>query len=96
MTQLTREQVAKMSHQNPLNKILKILFKCFSRLEGPLASQLQGESRTLLCKLAIGASTSDQVSKMSLENARNPEILKNFLSIFRVWGTHLLESHESF
>ena len=82
-TQLTCEQVTKTSHQNPVNKILKILAKSFSRLEGPPASEL----RNFLCKLATGAFTRDQVSKMSCENAKNLKILKNFLSIFHDWGT---------
>ena len=91
-TQLTREQVVKMSHQNPLNKILKILSKSFSRLEGLPAS----ESQNLLCKLETRASTCNQVAKMSCENDQNPEILKNILSVFRDWGIHLPGNCESF
>ena len=91
-TQLTHEQVVKMSHQNPLNKILKILSKSFSWLEGLPAS----ESRNLLCKLKTRASTCNQVAKMSRENDQNPEILKNILSVFRDWGIHLPGNCESF
>ena len=92
MTQLTCEQVAKTSRQNPLNKILKILSKSFLRLGDPPVSELQN----LPCKLMIGASTRNQIAKMSHENDQNLEILKNFLSVFRSWGTHLPRSHESF
>ena len=56
-TQLTREQVTKMSCQNPV----KILFKSFLRLEDPLVR----ESWNLLYKLATRASTHDQVAKMT-------------------------------
>ena len=68
----------KMSRQNPLNKILIIFSKCFSSLESPLVNK----SRILLYKLTNGASTREQVAKLSRENAKNLEILKNFLSIF--------------
>ena len=47
-THMTREQVAKMSCQNPLCKILKNFSKSFSRLGFLLAS----ESRTPLDELA--------------------------------------------
>ena len=69
-----------MGHQNPLNKILRILSKSFSRLGDPLVREL----RNLLCKFATEASTRNQVVKMSRENDQNPEILKNFLSVFRI------------
>ena len=49
-THMTCEQVAKMSGQNPLCKILKNFSKSFSRLGLPLAS----ESRTSLSNLATG------------------------------------------
>ena len=95
-TGLTCKQVVKMSRQNPFNKILKIWSKCFLQLEGPLVSKLRGESWILLCKLVTGASTRDQVAKLSCENAKNSEILKYFLSIFCDWGIDSPESHESF
>ena len=90
-TQSTCKQVAKMSRENPLNKIFKIFSKFFSRLEGPL----EGKLRNLLCKLSTGASTRDQVTKMSCENDKNSEISKIFQSVFCNWETHLLESHKS-
>ena len=68
--QLTHEQVAKTSLQNPVTKILKILSKSFSRLVDPLVRK----SQNLLCKLVTGASTHDQVTKMTHENGKNPEI----------------------
>ena len=74
VTQMTHEQVAKMSRQKPLYKILKILSKSFSWLGHSLASELW----KLLCKLATRASTRDMVMKMSRENDQNLEILKNF------------------
>ena len=91
VTQLTREQVAKTSCQNPLNKILKILSKSFLQVGDPPVS----ESQNLLCKLATGASTRDQVMKINCKNVQNPKILKNFPSAFRNWGTHSPRSHES-
>ena len=76
----------------PWTKFLKILSKYFLQLEGLSVS----ESWNLLCKLATRASTRDQVTKMSRENDKNSEISKYFLSVFHNWGTHSLESHESF
>ena len=81
-TRLTHKQVMKMSRQNPLNKILIIFSKCFSSLESPLVNKSRRELRILLYKLTTGASTREQVAKLSRENAKNLEILKNFLSIF--------------
>ena len=83
---LTREKVAKLSYQNPLNKILKILSKCFSQLEGPLVSKSRRESRILLCKLTTRASTHKQITKLSRENAKNLEILKIFQVFFATRG----------
>ena len=47
-TGMSREQVTKLGHQKPV--CLKNLSKCFSRLEGPLASKSQKESRSILSK----------------------------------------------
>ena len=71
-TRMSREHVAKSSHQNPMWQILKNISKCFSWLEGPLASK----SRSILSKLATRAST--PAAKLSHKNAKNPKILKFF------------------
>ena len=62
----------------PWTKFWKFCLKCFSGLEGPLASKSQRKSRILLCKLVTWASTREQVAKLSREIPKNPEILKIF------------------
>ena len=79
---------SRASHQNPLCKILKNFSKTFSRLGLPIAS----ESRTSLSNFTTGL----PLTKMSHQNDKNPEILKNFLSIFHDWRSYLLGSHETF
>ena len=78
MTGLSREQVASSSRQKIMWQILKNLSKCFSWLEGPLASKLWRESRNSLSKLTTRASTREPVAKQSHENAKNPEFWNFF------------------
>ena len=73
-TRMSREHVAKSSRQNPMWQILKNISKCFSWLEGPLASK----SRSILSKLATRGSTYKPAAKLSHKNAKNPKILKFF------------------
>ena len=77
-----------------LNKILKNLSKCFSWLEGPLASKSWRESWILLCKLTIRASIREQVTKLSHENAKTRKFW-NFSEYFSQLGDCLArESRE--
>ena len=59
-------------------KILKNLSKCFSQPEGPPTSKSRKELRKFLYNLVIGASTREQVAKLSRENSKNPEFWKIF------------------
>ena len=52
---------------------MKNLTKCFLRLEGLLASKSWRELRSILNKLATGASTREPVAKVSRENDKNLE-----------------------
>ena len=77
-TGMSCEQVAKSSHQKPVWQNLKNLSKCFSWLEGPLASKSRREPQKFLYNLTIGASTHEQVAKPSRENFENPKFWKFF------------------
>ena len=59
-------------------KFLKNLSKCFSWLEGPLASKSRREPQKFMYNLTTGASTHEQVAKPSRENCKNPEVWKIF------------------
>ena len=48
-------------------------------------SKSRRELQKFLYTFATGASTREQVAKPSQENFKNPEILENFLSLFRDW-----------
>jgi len=87
MTGISHKQVAKSSCQKPMWQILKNLSKCFFQLEGLLASKSRRESRSILSKLATGASTREPVAKMSHENAKNLEILNFFEVFFAIGGS---------
>ena len=70
----------------------KNLSKYFSWLEGLLASKL----RSILSKLTTRASTLEPVAKLSHENAKNPDFLKFFQSLFRNRELDSPKSRKSF
>ena len=86
---MSHEQVTTPSHQKLLRQNLKNLSKCFLRLEGPPVRKSRREPWNYLSNLATGASTHEQVAKLSREKSKNPDFKKKkkkerkFLSLFR-------------
>ena len=60
------------------DKIFENFSKCFLQLEGPPASKSRREPQKFLYNLATGASTHEQVAKLSRENFKNSKFWKIF------------------
>ena len=55
----------------------------------------EGSRKNFYATLAIGDFTCEQVTSLSRKKPKNPDFLKNFLSIFRDWDNDLLVSYEN-
>ena len=86
---------SRISHQNPCDKILKKLYKCFSSLEGPPVRKSRREPWKFLSKPRNWSFHSRTNCQTKSQEIKKPRFLKNFLGLFRDWDFNLPESREN-